>query len=292
MQDELKQLRITTWLNACFQVAGSTSLGVLFEKTGVSSGEWSRYKSGYKDGAKKEGVELEKRVYSPSESTVKRVGIDLPNTAPVFFHGIGGLPLWAVLDGNLEVCNEVLNKCLLAHMNKPMSWMMLSKKVVPNMTLKEKCQALLEGSIPSSWFEKPSDGVPDDFNEFWWADEDNPPKKIDLRFTNTESLYFNLSEIIIIDKNFIAKAYGKSNKNKSVKLGSTIINHVGEFKIARPQNLIAFLAAAVLCVINSKMQGDGELADIAFFFFSGLEEAIKKEFGEDIFNYIEEYWNL
>lgn len=292
MQDELKQLRIATWLNACFQVAGSTSLGVLFEKTGVSSGEWSRYKSGYKDGAKQEGVELEKRVYSPSESTVKRVGIDLPNTAQVFVHGIGGLPLWAVLDGDLKACEEVLNNCLLKYMNKQIPWMLLSKKVVPDMTLKEKCQALLEGSIPSSWFEKPSEDMPNDLPEYWWADEDNPPKKIDLRFANTSKLYFTLSELLEKDKNIILKAYGKSNKNKSVQLGKTIINHVGEFKIARPQNLIAFLAAAVLCVVNSKTQGDGELADIAFYFFSGLEEAIKNEFGEEVFNYIEEYWNL
>ncbi|WP_374553312.1 hypothetical protein [Aquitalea pelogenes] len=292
MRDELKQLRITTWLNACLEASGCESFGCLYEKTsGVSLSEWSRYKNGYRDSA--DGADGEKRVYGPSDVTVKNVGRDLPGTAQVFFHGPGALPIWAVLEGDLKKCDEVLNECLLSH--KTYAWMVLSKKVVPNMTLKEKCQALLEISIPSSWFEKHTQDVPEDLPEFWWADEDNPPNKIDLRFassTKIREMYSNLSEMIKKDKNIIALAYSKSNRKKSVILGNTIIKHVGEFKVALPQNIVAFLAAAVLCVTNSKLDGDVELADIAFFFFEGLQEAIKNEFGEEILNYINEFWNL
>ena len=284
-KDEVKHLRNISWINACLAVTGCTSFGCLYAKTTVvNEGEWSRYKSGYRDFGNEK-----KRVYSPSPETVDKVGYELPGTAQVWHVGPASLPLWSVLDGDLATCEKVLTECL--HSHKSSSWMLLSKKLVKNMTLKEKCQALLEVSIPSSWFEKPAQSD-EHLEPFWWADEDNPIKPVDLRFADTSKMFYTLFELLELEKNILVRAYSKSNKNKSVMLGKTVIKNFGEFKVARPENLVGFLAAAILCVVNSKIDGDGQLADIAFFFFEGISEGISNEFGTEVLNYINEVWNL
>ena len=272
----LKQIRINTWLDACFQVSGCKTLACLHEKTGVLGdvNEWSRYKSGYK------GQE-----YSPSATTAKLIDQSLPSTAVVFLVGPAGLPLWDVLEGNPSVCQKVLDEELQSHVMKASVWMLLKKKPINAMTLIEKCQALIELCVPSAWFEKPAESD-EHLPEFWWADEDNPPKAIDLRFADTSKFYLNLQEVMAKyneQGNILALGYSKSSFRKTI---------FGEFKIASPKNIVALLSAAILCVINSKIEDSIELSFIYEYIFDGINEATKNLFGEEIKFYINETWNL
>ena len=273
----LKQLRINTWLDACFQVAGCDNPACLHKKSGldVEPNVWSRYRIGYK------GQE-----YAPSETTVKLVDQSLPGTGVVFLVGPAGLPLWDVLEGNPSVCQKVIDEELQKHVMKASAWMLLKKKPINAMTLMEKCQALIEISVPSAWFEKPAEHSDEDLPEFWWADEDNPSKAIDLRFADTSKFYLNLKEVMTKYKeqgNILSLGYSKSSFRKTI---------FGDFKIASPKVIIALLAAAVLCVINSKIKDSIELSFLYEYIFDGTNEATKNLFGEEINFYINETWNL
>lgn len=273
----LKQLRINTWLDACFQVSGCKTLACLHEKSGLD-GEpnvWSRYKNGHK------GQE-----YEPTPMTVNRVDQSLPGTAVVFLVGPAGLELWDVLEGNPSACKKVLDEELGKHVMKASVWMLLKKKPINAMTLIEKCQALIEISVPSSWFEKPAQHSDEDLPEFWWADEDNPPKAIDLRFADTSKFYLNLQEVMTKYKeqgNILALGYSKSSFRKTI---------FSDFKIASPKTILALLSAAILCVINSKIEDSIELSFIYEYILDGINEATKSMFGEEINYYINDTWNL
>lgn len=273
----LKQIRINTWLDACFQVSGCKTLACLHEKSGldVESNVWTRYKNGYLG-----------KEYEPSPMTVNRVDQSLPGTGVVFLVGPAGLPLWDVLEGNPSVCQKVLDKALKEHVIRASEWMLLKKKPIDEMTLIEKCQALIELCVPSAWFEKPAEQSDEDLPEFWWADEDNPPKAIDLRFADTSKFYMNLQEVMTKYKeqgNILALGYSKSSFRKTI---------FGEFKIASPKNIVALLSAAILCVIKSKIEDSIELSFIYEYIFDGINEATKNLFGEEINLYINETWNL
>lgn len=273
----LKQIRINTWLDACFQVSGCKTLACLHEKSGldVESNVWTRYKNGYLG-----------KEYEPSPMTVNRVDQSLPGTGVVFLVGPACLPLWDVLEGNPSVCQKVLDEELQSHVMKASVWMLLKKKPINAMTLIEKCQALIELCVPSAWFEKPAEQSDEDLPEFWWADEDNPPKAIDLRFADTSKFYMNLQEVMTKYKeqgNILALGYSKSSFRKTI---------FGEFKIASPKNIVALLSAAILCVINSKIEDSIELSFIYEYIFDGINEATKNLFGEEINLYINETWNL
>lgn len=273
----LKQLRINTWLDACFQVSGCKTLACVHEKSGldVESNVWTRYKNGYLG-----------KEYEPSPMTVNRVDQSLPGTGVVFLVGPAGLPLWDVLEGNPSVCQKVLDEELQSHVMKASVWMLLKKKPINAMTLIEKCQALIELCVPSAWFEKPAEQSDEDLPEFWWADEDNPPKAIDLRFADTSKFYLNLQEVMAKYKeqgNILALGYSNSSFRKTI---------FSEFKIASPKNIVALLSAAILCVINSKIEDSIELSFIYEYIFDGTNEATKKLFGEEINLYINETWNL
>lgn len=289
----LKQLRINTWLDACFQVSGCKTLACVHEKSGldVESNVWTRYKNGYLG-----------KEYEPSPMTVNRVDQSLPGTGVVFLVGPAGLSLWDVLEGNPSACEKVLHGQLEKHVKKASEWMLLSKKTISEMTLMEKCQALIELCVPSAWFEKPAEQSDEDLPEFWWADEDNPPKAIDLRFADTSKFYMNLQEVMTKYKkqeNILALAYSEYFKRKSYKptraITSKFSGHLklyGEFKIANPKNIMALLAAAVHCVINSKIEDSIELSFLYEYILDGINEATKTLFGEEINFYINETWNL
>ena len=64
------------------------------------------------------------------------------------------------------------------------AWMLVSKKKPADMTLIEKCQALLECSVPSLYWQK-LDELPENLSD-----------DLDMRFTDRNLIYYTFSELI------------------------------------------------------------------------------------------------
>ncbi|HEC2562643.1 TPA: hypothetical protein R2K44_002407 [Raoultella ornithinolytica] len=298
----LKQIRINTWLDACFQVSGCDIPACLHKKSGLD-GEpnvWSRYKKGYKG-----------KEYEPTPMTVNRVDQSLPGTAAVFLVGPAGLELWDVLEGNPSACEKQIDGVLkdFYKSKSVQSWMTIKKK--NDLTLRDKCQALIEISVPSSWFEKPNDFYKsdEDLHTFWWADEDRSIKSTELSFMKKElhdkglsldDLYLSFEEVFKNKKvNILAQAYGtyKSQKSyepkrDSLKVFKSHAPRYGEFRVANPVYQVALLAAAVQCFVISNTEADSEdLSDLYGYIIDGMLEAWKDRFGSEIVDFINKEFN-
>ena len=93
--ETVKELRGATWVAFLLEKGEFKSLADMHKVLGVVENVqlWSAYKSGKA---------------SPQETTVKLVDRVVPGSASTWFNGLHVLPLWAVLEGDMAVCQRVV----------------------------------------------------------------------------------------------------------------------------------------------------------------------------------------
>ena len=241
----VREFRVKAWVSHCLAVADCSTYKDLSDKiaaalpmvdgkpAGPESNVWSRY-----DSADTE----------PSPETVQQIGHALPGTAITWNKGPAGLPVWGVLNRDLSTCASVVDGLLDDYQLKKAggsAWMLQSKLKVTaaGMTLIQKCQALLEISVPSSYWQKSGSDLPDDKREI-----------VDMAYEPRDKWYYTLPEFLSKDGDGNALAH--SFERGSHKFKTTLIKNAafmvrGEFKILKPEIQIGLLAATALCNFNA-----------------------------------------
>lgn len=115
--ENAKELRGATWVAYLLDKGEFKSLADLHRAVSVVGDVqlWSAYKAGKA---------------SPQETTVKLVDKAVPGSASLFLNGPLGLPLWAVLDGDMAVCQRVVSDLLHGYL-EPEPWMSVGADVNP-----------------------------------------------------------------------------------------------------------------------------------------------------------------
>lgn len=120
-KEPLEKIRIQVWFASVCEHAGIerpsiAELRKWLAKHDNSEGklgdvEWERYEEG---------------ASSPRSDTLDTVEKCLPGTRTIYDDGPSGLPLWAVLNGDWEVCQEYV-KVLIPKPDKTVSWLLKDK---------------------------------------------------------------------------------------------------------------------------------------------------------------------
>lgn len=255
----LEKIQGNAWVQHCKKVAGCNQAGLAKVVSAVPDKDlWSKYKNG---NAK------------PLKTTVQVVDQVLPGTAQTWFNGPEGLPLWAILGGDKEVCNDFVNTEFAEQVSRSIWWLLSNpKKSISNMSIAEKVQAMLEASIPAWYWIRTTEDGEEPFPE---DEEDNIV--VDLRFADRNKYFLKLDELINKEPNALALAYaeGKTKyKNAKHSFG------IADYRILEKKRLAAFISLIVLCG-NSK-----ELGAIRAFLKKGIYQALIDIFGTDIAEYV------
>lgn len=267
---ELRKIRGHAWVEHCMKLAGCKQAGLIYVTSAVRSPSlWSKYKTGK---------------VLPEPETVKVVDQVLPGTAITWNSGPEGLPLWSVLNGYEDVCNDFVNTELADQVSRSVWWLLANKKrPISSMTMPEKIQAMLEASIPDwFWFRKPGkEALPEDQENF---------KYIDLRFANRDEFFLTLEEAIKQEPNALAAAYAegvkkyKNPENRFAKYGFGI----GEYRILEKKRLVAFISLIVLC----GKERSKRLGEIHAFLKIGIHQALVDNFGVAVADYVKSPLNI
>lgn len=267
--ETLNELRGSAWVAYLLETGGYKSLAQLHEALEVvgSVQLWSAYKAGKA---------------SPQESTVKLVDRSLPGSATLFFNGPLGLPLWSVLDGDIQACQRVVSDLLYSYL-EPEPWMSVARRPVPSMSDSDKLKALLEIVLPRSLWQPPDRGRLE-FNP-------NAPHNIELVG------WLSLVELFERAENPLAVQYsadklktGQENIIKSFvypfvsKLtGKTVFEEKPKYNLTVPSYVLAFIA----CIQIANESRDKTLMNAPSFLKQGINKAVADTFGSDVATFVE-----
>lgn len=267
--ETLNELRGSAWVAYLLETGGYKSLAQLHEALEVvgSVQLWSAYKAGKA---------------SPQESTVKLVDRSLPGSATLFFNGPLGLPLWSVLDGDIEACQRVVSSLLDAFL-EPKPWMSVARRPVSSMGDSDKLKAILEIVLPQSLWQP---NTPDSmrFNP-------NAPHKLELVG------WLSLAELFERTDNPLATQYlkdklkaGEESIIKSAVLafvsklsGISAVPDKARHNLTNPSYVLAFIA--LIQIANESR--DKTLMNAPAFLKQGIWHAVVDTFGSDIANFVE-----
>lgn len=266
--ETVNELRGATWIAFLLERGGYKSLAELHEALDLvgSVQSWSQYKAGV----------------VPQESTVKLVDKAVPGSASLFLNGPLGLPLWAVLEGDMAVCQRVVSDLLNGYL-EPEPWMSVARRPVASMGDSERLKALLEIVLPRSLWQPES---PDSmrFNP-------NAPHKIELVG------WLSLSELLDRAENPLAVQYLKDklkaaeeNIIKSAVLGfvskltgKTAFIDRSKDNLTNPSYVLAFIA--LVQIANESR--DKALMNAPTFLKLGIKQAVADTFGPDVALFLE-----
>lgn len=267
--ENAKELRGATWVAYLLDKGEFKSLADLHRAVSVVGDVqlWSAYKAGKA---------------SPQETTVKLVDKAVPGSASLFLNGPLGLPLWAVLDGDMAVCQRVVSDLLHGYL-EPEPWMSVARRPVASMGDSERLKALLEIVLPRSLWQPPDRGVVQ-FNP-------NAPHNIELVG------WLSLSELFERDENPLAAQYlkdkfkmGEENIIKSfvygfvAKLtGKTAFTEKTKHNLTIPSYVLAFIA--LIQIANESR--DKTLMNAPAFLKKGIYKAVADTFGYNVSLFIE-----
>lgn len=262
--ENLNHLRGFVWVSFLLDRGGFKSLADMHESLNVvgSVQLWSAYKVGKA---------------KPQESTIKLVDRAVPGSGAIWNCGPVGLPLWAVLDGDLAVCRLLVVSLLNSYL-EPEPWMSVARMSVASMNDYEIVKALFEIVLPQSLWQ-PSTAGSVRYNP-------NAPHKMELVG------WLSLNEIFTLDENALAVTYIKDKikeKQKSIikkfvyemLLKNKDLNSVPEKSICNlvnPEYLIGFLALIQIC----NQSKNKNLINMPEFIKVGIEQAMFDFFGSPI----------
>jgi len=270
--ETVNEIRGATWIAYLLDKGGYKSLAELHEALDLvgSVQSWGQYKAGKA---------------SPQESTVKLADRAVPGSASVFLNGPKGLPVWAVLDGDLSVCQRVVSDLLNAYL-EPEPWMSVARRSVVSMGDSERLKALLEVVLPQSLWHSPSSSVRYNPNE---------PHRLELVD------WLSLSELLGKDENSLAVSYsndkikaGEKNIIKSFVLGMTDMLKSGidvdqraftnkpESNLTNPAYVLAFIALIQIC----NESRDKNLMQAPEFIKLGIKDSVIDCFSIPIANFV------
>lgn len=132
---ELDELKGKLWVAYLLEIGKFKNLAEMHKVLGVveSVQSWSQYKNGTQ----------------PQDSTIKVVDKLIAGSGSFWWVGPGGLPLWAVLAGDMAICSQVISGLFNNYRsNKP--WMLISRKEFSAMGDADKLKGLLEIVLPES----------------------------------------------------------------------------------------------------------------------------------------------
>lgn len=265
--ETVKELRGATWV-AFLLEKGFKSLAELHRSLDVVNDVqlWSAYKSGKA---------------SPQESTVKLVDRVVPGSASIWFNGLHDLPLWAVLEGDMAVCQRVVVDLLNTYV-EPEPWMSLARRPVASMGDSERLKALLEVVLPRSLWQLSTSSVR--YNP-------NAPHKMEL------TGWLSLSELLGRAENPLTVLY-RQDKLKSKEeniLKSFVYGIVAKLggpqasanksarNLTNPAYVLAFIALVQIC----NESRDKALSPAPDFIKQGIKESVIDTFGSDVSLFIE-----
>lgn len=266
--ETVNELRGAAWIAFLLERGGYKSLAELHKALDLveSVQSWSQYKAGV----------------SPQESTVRLVDKAVPGSASLFLNGPLGLPLWAVLEGDMAVCQKVVSDLLNAYV-EPEPWMSVARRPVASMGDAERLKALLEIVLPKSLWQPDSAGSVR-FNP-------NAPHKIELVG------WLSLPELLDRAENPLAIQYlkdklnaGEENIIKSAVLGfvskltgKTAFVDRSKDNLTNPSYVLAFIA--LIQIANESR--DKTLMNAPAFIKNGIRQAVADSFGSDIALFVE-----
>ena len=266
--ETVNELRGATWIAFLLERGGYKSLAELHEALDLvgSVQSWSQYKAGV----------------SPQESTVRLVDKVVPGSASLFLNGPLGLPLWAVLEGDMAVCQRVVSDLLTGYL-EPEPWMSVSRRPVASMGDAERLKALLEIVLPRALWQPES---PDSmrFNP-------NAPHKIELVG------WLSLPELLDRAENPLASQYLKDKlkaaeeniiKNAvfgfvSKLTGKTAFADRSKDNLTNQSYVLAFIA--MVQIANESR--DKTLMNAPAFLKAGIKQAVFDSFGSDVALFVE-----
>ena len=132
---ELDELKGKLWVAYLLEIGKFKNLAEMHKVLGVveSVQSWSQYRVGTQ----------------PQDSTIKVVDKLIAGSGSFWWDGPGGLPLWAVLAGDMAICSQVISGLVNNYRsNKP--WMLISRKEFSAMGDADKVKGLLEIVLPES----------------------------------------------------------------------------------------------------------------------------------------------
>lgn len=256
------------WIAFLLDNGGFKSLAELHKSLELvdSVQSWSQYKAGI----------------TPKETTITHIDKVIPGSASVFFNGPLGLPLWAVLDGDMAVCQKVVSD-LLNNYLEPEPWMSVARRSVVSMGDSDKMKSLLEIILPKSfWQPDKKDSVR--FNP-------NAPHKMELIG------WLSLSELFERTDNPLATQY----INDKIKLGeeniikSTVFNFIFKMtgqsafteksknNLTNPNYVLGFIS--LIQIANESR--DKTLMNAPAFLKNGIYQSVFDCFGSDIAEFVE-----
>ena len=266
--ETVNEIRGATWIAYLLDKGGYKSLAELHEALDLvgSVQSWGQYKAGKA---------------SPQESTVKLADRAVPGSASVFLNGPKGLPLWAVLDGDMAVCQRVVSD-LLNGCVEPEPWMSVARRPVASMGDSERLKALLEIVLPQAQWHSPSSSVRYNPNE---------PHRLELVG------WLSLAELFQRAENPLAVLYpkdklkaGEENILKSFVFGMVAkMTGQGAFStqsknnLTNPSFVLAFIALIQIC----NESRDKTLSLAPDFLKLGIKQSVNDCFGSEIFLFVE-----
>jgi len=266
--ETVNEIRGATWIAYLLEHGGYKSLAELHGALDLvgSVQSWGQYKAGKAN---------------PQETTVKLVDKALPGSAALWLYGPAGLPLWAVLEGDMAVCARVVDDLLNAVV-EPEPWMTVGRRPVASMGDSERLKALLEVVLPRPLWVSPESSVR--YNP-------NAPHKMELVG------WLSLAELLTRSDNPLAAQYrkdklkaGEENIIKSfvygmvAKLtGNSAFIDKPVFNLTNPSYVLAFIA--LVQIANESR--DKALMNAPAFLKAGIHEAVADSFGSDVALFVE-----
>lgn len=228
---------------------------------------WSAYKAGKA---------------SPQEATVKLADKVIPGSASLFLNGPDGLPLWAVLDGDIEACQRVVSSVLDAFV-EPEKWMSVARRSIGSMGDSDKLKALLEIVLPQSLWQP---ATPDSMRY-------NPSAPHNIELVG----WLSLVELFERAENPLATQYikdkiksGQENIIKSFVLGivakvsgGSAFAEKPKYNLTNPSYILAFIA----CIQIANESRDKALMKAPEFLKMGVGKAVVDTFGADVAYFVD-----
>lgn len=261
--DTVNEIRGATWIAYLLDKGGYKSLAEMHEALDLlgSVQSWGQYKAGKA---------------SPQESTVKLADRAVPGSASLFLNGPLGLPVWAVLDGDMAVCQRVVSDLLNGYV-EPEPWMSVARRPVASMGDSERLKAVLEIVLPQAQWHSASSSVRYNPNE---------PHKLELVGWLSLSELFQRAEnpLAVLYPNDRLKA-GEENILKSFVYGMVAkMTGQGAFStqsknnLTNPSFVLAFIALIQIC----NESRDKTLSLAPDFLKQGIKQSVNDCFDSEI----------
>lgn len=296
---DLRQVRGSAWVAYLLEKGGFKSLAALHNSLEVvgSVQSWTSYKS---------GKEL------PLSSTVKVVDKAIPGSAELWDFGPYGLPVWAVLNGELDACLDLVNKQLMDYQGDE-KWMLIKRRRVSKLTNYERVQAMLEITLPRTAWGFPPDAkaqrlaqsrVKATSTQWGHAPLDlsnEPPylNALNLRpevsmeelfkmEVNPLSADYEDYALATIRHEFLTDWVQNHPTTRMMQKSMGIIPNLDDKlkpNLINKEFTLAYIALIYLCLESE----NNELMDAANFIYNGIYQAVLECFGQSIFNFYKNF---